>query len=875
MAVAAGYRCAAQHRCGPVFAGIFATTVCAVLGFCGAAWAQTAAPAGLEPPELVTRTTIDYPTGAPAHDDPITVRVQAKVGADGKVATVTIVGAPQPPFDAAVIAGIKRFGFSPARYKGRPVAVIIPYAHTFLPPAPKIERISKDGPALACELSGRLREKGTRVPVQRVTVAVHVAGHTVSTLSTTKGRFKLKVPCGSARVTVHGRGYLAFLQREMLAENQRLAVAYMVERERYDPYEIVIYGEQRRTEIARTSLRGKEMTQVPGTFGDPFRVIQTLPGVASVMGLLPFPIVRGASPGSTGFLIDRVRVPLLFHLLAGPSVIHPDFLDQVDFYAGGFPVPYGGYTAGIVDGRTRRSTGGERLLDFNLNLLQSGVLVRTPIPGTTMTLTAAGRVGYPGIIISLATDEASLSYWDYQLRLDGGTPRNGFTVFAFGAADEVMGRPADADPTDRDVDLVTVLRLSFHRLDLRYLHGKGKLDSQYRMVLGVDDTIAAGSGGVRTLIAGPLLKWRYRVDKQLQVVAGIEGSARDTGQQGGTSVNSNEPDIGSFTEDLSRFYVASTWLEALWRPTDDLLLRPGIRGDLRNDGQTTVAAGDPRLTFRYRLGAPLPAGVTLTGTIRERDDDALWLKGGVGLYHQPPRFFLPIPGLDQMPLRYGLLAAVQTMIGIEAPLGAGISIETQVFYNDMDPVIFDLSVNQALTDVQVQAPTFEGGKDPGDRPDQQTGADNVLDKLLTPQRGRAYGLEMLIRRRSRKGVYGWLSYTLSLSERFKDQQWAPFDFDRRHLLNLVAGVPLPRHWEIGARLQFQSGKPTTTTYGYNAGRIDGFLRIDVRIDKRAVWNDWLLDFYVDVTNIALFPEEISAGQILRYVLPTVGFRGRL
>ena len=59
------------------------------------------------------------------------------------------------------------------------------------------------------------------------------------------------------------------------------------------------------------------------------------------------------------------------------------------------------------------------------------------------------------------------------------------------------------------------------------------------------------------------------------------------------------------------------------------------------------------------------------------------------------------------------------------------------------------------------------------------------------------------------------------------------------------------------RLQYQSGKPTTTTAGYNAARGAGFVRFDVRVDKRVVWRSWLLDFYVDVTNVALLPEEVS------------------
>jgi len=104
--------------------------------------------------------------------------------------------------------------------------------------------------------------------------------------------------------------------------------------------------------------------------------------------------------------------------------------------------------------------------------------------------------------------------------------------------------------------------------------------------------------------------------------------------------------------------------------------------------------------------------------------------------------------------------------------------------------------------------------------------------------------------------------------------WVPYDFDRTHLVNVVAGLPLRRNWDVGVRMQYQSGKPTTVTEGYNAARGTGYVRFDLRVDKRAVWQKWLLDFYVDITNIALLPEEVQPGTVIRYVLPTVGLRGR-
>ena len=169
------------------------------------------------------------------------------------------------------------------------------------------------------------------------------------------------------------------------------------------------------------------MQEIPGTFGDPFRVMQTLPGVASVVSLLPFPVVRGASPS-----LDRRscstarRCRCSITCSSGPSVIHPDFIDEIQFYPGGAPAPYGGYTAGIIDGRTARADPESTWLDFDLNLLSRGPRARADA-ALGATFTAAARYGYPGFLLGLATNQISLSYWDYQLRLDGGRRRNGWT----------------------------------------------------------------------------------------------------------------------------------------------------------------------------------------------------------------------------------------------------------------------------------------------------------------------------------------------------------------------------------------------------------------------------------------------------------------
>jgi TonB family protein len=819
-------------------------------------------PAELEPPRPLKPAVIAYPQGAPVQGKPVVVRVKILIGPDGVVQKVELMSPPQPIFDEAVVRAAKEFKFTPGKFGGVPVPVAITFTNIFQPPAsvPARENAAAKEP-LRSVLRGRLVEMGTRVPVTGATVDALVNGRHYSADADERGHFRLPLPAGQARVTVHAPGYNAFLQQERLASGQEVAVSYIVERERYDPYEIVIVGEQRREEVSRIDLRGPEIHQVAGTFGDPYRVVQTLPGMSAVMSLLPFPVVRGATPSSTGFLLDGTRVPLLFHLLAGPSVIHPEFIDEVQFYPGGAPVLYGGYTGGIVDGRTRRARSDERLIDVDVNLLEAGGLVREPIGPLGISVTGAGRYGYPGLILSLATDQVWLQYWDYQLRIDGGNPRNGWTVFAFGAGDDLKTRE-EATPGQPKPPLKPTLVLDFHRLDLRGYHGSGPFDGFYRVVLGHDGTDSAGSNFGQYIIE-PELRWSWRLFEPVTLVWGIEGSFRDISQGTPTTLSKSSLNLGQFTGSLRKLYSGAALMEALWRPTERWLLRPGIRGDIYYDGTTHAKTVDPRLTVRYRL-----LTLDLSDLPPYSDESSVWLKSSVGIYHQPPRFVLPLPGMDIMPLKYGILRSIQSCIGAEMPLPYSFSADAQVYFSYLDPTIFDLAVNSQDVGTAGNTSLY-----PTATPRERDIAD-VIDRFAQKQTGRAYGVEFIIRRQSKTGVYGWLSYTLSRSERNRSGQWASYDYDRAHLLNLVTGLPLPRNWDLGLRLQFQSGRPATTTYGYNTARTDGYLRIDVRVDKRAVFQGWLLDFYVDLLNAALLPEEVAPGQKMRYVMPSLGLRGR-
>lgn len=819
----------------------------------------------LLPPEPLELPPITLPGDHPLLERTVEVEVRLLIDEQGEVGSVELVSGAGEPFDSVVVEGVRRFRFKPATLDGVATAVIVPFTHTFLPQPDASEDTD---PSLVSALEGLISERGTRRPLSGAAVIVRAGEREWVAMSEEDGTFRIAVPEGELEVRISAPGFRRFLQREQMSAHETVRVRYLVERDSYDPFQSVVTEKRERTEVSRTTLQGREITRVPGTFGDPFRVIGVLPGVTQAMSLLPMPVVRGSSPGNTGFFLDTVRMPMLFHLFGGPAVVHPEFIERVDFYPGGFPVLYGGFTGGIVDGVTRPARLDERRFDIDLNLVQTGVFLRQPIPSLGMTATVAGRYGYPGLLLSLVTPEISLAYWDYQARLDGRKGRHAWTLFAYGAKDELKEHPkvrAGSDDPQFETqsappqESVTVARFHFHRLDTRYRIGGDSRFGLYRMVLGFDETLFGADGfSTEAFVVNPQARWQVPLSEDLRLHFGAEGTLRDIR----TRIPEQEQDGTGFLQKSGVMGIGGGFIEGPWRVREELMLIPGVRADVYRHRGVTESNVDPRMMARYRL-SDAPVGGT-------------WLKGMLGWFHQPPRMSIALPGVDQSELSRGLLSSVQSSIGAEVRLAPGVELDVQTYFNRMDPILFDLRVNRSPDDVAQRPPSVP----PGEMPDQYVPGDpsgGILDGLYNPIRGRSYGLEVMLRKRDTQGFFGWIAYTLSRSQRALDNRWADFDFDRRHILNMVAGVHLPRNWEIGGRVLYQTGTPVTTVHGYNFDRTAHQTRVDLRIDKRAVWNSWLLDFYVDIINVTVSPESggLLGPDTFRYLIPTVGFRAVL
>ncbi|HZF30273.1 MAG TPA: TonB-dependent receptor, partial [Gammaproteobacteria bacterium] len=296
-----------------------------------------------------------------------------------------------------------------------------------------------------------MREKGTREPIVGADVSVVAAPGTAEVVGATDadGRFEVRAraPRG-LRVVLSDTAHEPCVRDFTAAEVAGAAPAQWTCSTRARAgavYETRVRAEAAHPEETKLTLSKVELTTVPGTLGDPLRVVQSLPGVARAPFGLGLLVVRGANPADTGAFIDTLNVPQLYHFLVGPSVISPNLVEKLDFFPGGFGARYGRFSGGLVDVTLRTDVGRQLHGSVDVNALDSSAFFEGPV-GAGWRVSAALRRSYIDVLLPLFIPKkigASFVtvvpvYYDYQARAEHDLRNGGRIVIeAFGADDRI------------------------------------------------------------------------------------------------------------------------------------------------------------------------------------------------------------------------------------------------------------------------------------------------------------------------------------------------------------------------------------------------------------------------------------------------------
>jgi hypothetical protein len=651
-------------------------------------------------------------------------------------------------------------------------------------------------------------------------------------------------------------------------------------------------------------LDAREVRRVPGAFGDAFRAVEALPGATPIASGFPYVLLRGAPPGNTGYFIDGVPVPLLFHVAFGPSVIAPALIGRLDYYPGGYPARLGRYVGGAVSAETTRPAGRPRA-EVTVRAFDAGGLVETAI-GDRVDALVAGRYSYTAPALSIFSPGVDLGYWDYQGRAGYRlSDSDRVSVFAFGSHDFRSDLPG----------VPSTFAADFHRIDVRYDRSFTGGRLRLAATAGVDRS-SNEQGNAGDQLARVRLEVTRAISPEVSVHFGTDAVVDHF--DAGVAANSEERAAIAQTYPEHQDVTVGAYAELVWRPNARVEIVPGLRADLydwRRPGLPIAAAGS--FSPRGFGGLPPPVGSApfpmpdvppLTRTIpafdprlavRLRVHPMVTLLSMTGLFHQGPSFVVPVPGVQPGGLPRGLQSALQLSAGFELALPFDLAATATVFWNEFRNVSDFRSCSFQYDEINVES--------------------GCVDARA---RGRSYGLEVLVRRALTRRLGGWISYTLSqttdeastapyLGALANASVMLPTQFDRTHVVNVVAAYDVALGWSAGARLFIMSGRPYYTfadglpgfevqqssslappavlSAPYSVQRFPLFYRIDLRIEKRwpVFGSGWIalvleglnVTFQKEAVDVSC-PISLGAGPCTPimgspFTIPSVGVEGAL
>jgi len=773
--------------------------------------------AALVPPKLVETVEPTYPEAKRASGEAASVSLTLTIDRKGEVTDVTVAESAGSEFDEAAITAARGLRFEPAQKNGEAVPAKIRYVFDFKLAPPS------EPPAAAAAATAAVPAAATPAPAAATPTAAAAAED--------------------------------------------------------DALDLEVQGEKPPREPTKHAIAAEEISRIPGTNGDAIRAIGNMPGVARPPGGEGMLIVRGSSPNDTQVFVDGTNIPMIYHFGGLSSVIPTEMLEKLDFYPGNFGPQYGRAMGGVVDVgvRSPRKDHLGGLLQFDL--VDGRMLVEGPVSKSTRFMLAGRRSWLDAWLGPVLKDSGvgvtkAPVYYDYQAMVEHDfTRETTLRLFAFGADDRfklTLNSPESEDPA---IGGDAKQSSSFGRLQAR-------VETRPSSTIRISSQVSAGREGQHVTVGtlgfdfkldsiGARSDVRMQLAPWITAVAGIdiEYLSYDVTWKAPPanfdSTQSTGPLFGRPTVELKGkgdvFRPAAyTMLELT--PVSGLKLFPGVRADYNSDTKGWTV--DPRIGVRYDIHAGFPRTT---------------LKGGVGLYHQPPQPYQSIEPFGTKGV--GSPTAMHYSAGVEQEISHPLELSVEGFYKDLNDLVVPVAAASSTQNGQSY---------------QNNGS------------GRAYGSEFLLRYKpqGQGRFFGWVSYTLSRSERrdaASDAMYT-FDYDQTHILTALGSYKLGRGWQAGLRFRYISGTPYTPEIGgvmdYDAGtyapvssndrnsaRTGAFHQLDFRVDKTWTFSAWKLSAYLDVQNTYLHENPEGVSYNYNYskssnltgipFLPIIGLRGEL
>ena len=628
------------------------------------------------------------------------------------------------------------------------------------------------------------------------------------------GFYSLTLPKGADTVVFSFIGYQSIFRVVNLTSNQTISVE--LPEEGKNLAEVVISAEKadaniKSMEMGVAKLDIQQIQKMPALLGevDIIKSIQLLPGVTTVgEGASGFN-VRGGNIDQNLVLMDEAPVYNSSHLFGFFSIFNPDAVKDVKLIKGGIPSQYGGRASSVLDIRMKEGNSKKLEVNGGIGTVFTRVSVEAPILKDKASFIIAGRRSYIDVlakpfIAKRSPDLKDAKFYFYDLTAKFNWRINDKnTVFASG----YFGRDVFGAGFKFNWGNSTATLRWNHIYNSKLFMNLTSFYSNYKYELGFGDE---GSNQKFEWISN-IINYSFKPDftYYLNSKNTIRFGAQAilfTFKPGNAIITSQDGAKSDISLDKQYGVEYAAYFDNEQKLSTRFTLQYGLRWSFYN----YIGKGN-KYTYRD----------TIPNESKPLDKEEKIANGEtIKMYNVPePRLAVNYTINDKSSIKLGYNRMTQYLhIVSNTAASTPLDIYTPVT-NNIKPLIADqitLGYFRNFKENMFESSAEIYYKDLQNQLDYVDNANLLLNRYLEADlvqgKGRAYGAELYLKK-SKGKLNGWVSYTLSKTERqvrgISNDEWFLSKYDRTHNVNTVLIYDLNKRFSFSANFVFQTGTPAT------------------------------------------------------------------